>query len=163
MGSFILKNRKKQDLLDTQEVFCSIRKKYVKKTPEESIRQRFLGCLIQYKGFRSPLIAVEVTVKKLLFPKIVPFSGRRVDIVCYSLHKGEASPLLLIECKASVPKDTIISQLAGYQAALKSCIVGVVFEDQIILYDQVHCVYEGPYAQMPSYETFMKGHFLSLR
>lgn len=72
-----------------EEIFCVIRKRWLKITPEEWVRQNFLLYLIHDLHFPAALIAVE---KQLQLGEL----KKRFDIVVYSsLHQ----PYMLIECK----------------------------------------------------------------
>jgi len=92
------------------EVFDSIRKKYVILTPEEWVRQNFILFLINEKNYPSSLIAVEKGLK-------VNNMFRRTDIVLYN---SEAEPQMIVECKApevSISQDTF-DQAARYNISL---------------------------------------------
>lgn len=73
-----------------EQIFCDWRKRWVRLTPEEWVRQQLLHRLVEQLGFPASLIAVEV-------PITVGEVHKRCDAVVYdnNLH-----PLLLIECKA---------------------------------------------------------------
>jgi hypothetical protein len=94
-----------------EEIFDPIRKKYVALTPEEHVRQQFIGFLVNTQGFPAGLMQVEQQLK-------VNGMSRRCDIVAYN-RKG--SPQLLVECKApgvTVGNDTF-AQAARYNLALR--------------------------------------------
>ena len=80
------------------------RKRFVKLTPEEEVRQRFARYLVEEKGFPASLMMTEHTleVNKLTF---------RCDIL---VHKPAGHPALLVECKAPEVK---ISQATFDQVA----------------------------------------------
>ena len=80
------------------------RKRFVKLTPEEEVRQRFARYLVEEKGYPSSLIQTEYALK-------VNKLSRRCDIL---VHKPAGHPALLVECKAPEVK---ISQDAFDQAA----------------------------------------------
>lgn len=81
-----------------------IRSLWVKKTPEEVVRQRLLQKMIAQLGYPKGLIAVERELK----------SGRRFDIVCFAKAKEELRPLLLVECKADKIEEAASRQAWGY-------------------------------------------------
>jgi type I site-specific restriction-modification system R (restriction) subunit len=94
----------------TTEVFDPLRKKFVKLTPEEWVRQHMLNYLIVYRNFPPSLIGVEVRLKYNNLKK-------RSDIVAFD-RKGE--PLLIVECKApsvTLTQD-VFYQIAMYNHAL---------------------------------------------
>ena len=91
-------------------VFDPLRKKYVKLTPEEEVRQKALYLLVEHLGFPPGLIAVEYSVK-------VNGLDKRCDAVVFG---QDASPLMIVECKAASVKlsqDTL-EQAVRYYSAL---------------------------------------------
>jgi hypothetical protein len=97
---------------DQQQVFDSIRRKFVALTPEERVRQYFINYLVSYKSFPAGLLAVEQLV-------MVNNMQQRVDIVAFN-RKGE--PLMVVECKAPSVKLThdTYAQAARYNLTLKA-------------------------------------------
>lgn len=73
-----------------EQIFCDWRKRWVRLTPEEWVRQQLLHRLVEQLGFPASLIAVEV-------PITVGEVHKRCDAVVYD---NDLHPLLLIECKA---------------------------------------------------------------
>ncbi len=104
-----LKTRISKD--NITEVWDVIRRKFVKLTPEEEVRQRFVSYLIHEKGFPKSLMGIEKSLK---------INGRlkRTDIVQYD-HLGK--PFLIVECKAPHIKITpnVFHQAAMYNLQLK--------------------------------------------
>lgn len=86
-------------------IFDFVRKKYIKLTPEEWVRQHVLYFLTAEKGYPISLIAVE---KQLIINDL----KRRFDIVVFN---SQGQPYLIVECKA--PQVTI-SQDAFDQVAI---------------------------------------------
>jgi len=84
-------------------VFCAWRKKYVRYTPEEYVRQQFLHMLVEQYHYPESLIAVEVQLA----------TGRRADAVVYN---QALKPLVLIEFKAETVAITpkVLDQIAVY-------------------------------------------------
>jgi type I site-specific restriction endonuclease len=105
----LLKTRISED--NITEVWDVIRRKYVKLTPEEEVRQRFVNFLIHEKGFPKNLMGIEKGLK---------INGRikRTDIVQYDKH---GKPFLIVECKAPHVKITpnVFHQAAMYNLQLK--------------------------------------------
>lgn len=89
---------------DTVYVVCLLRKKKLKLTPEEWVRQHIIFFLIAYRNYPEGLLKIEhgIQVHQLF---------RRCDIVVYDRN---AQPRIIIECKAP---DIPISQLTFEQAA----------------------------------------------
>lgn len=92
-------------------IFDKFRKKYVKLTPEEWVRQHFLMYLTEHKGYPEALIAVEqeVSLNKM---------KKRCDAVLYDL---QIKPQLIIELKApNIPiTQAVFDQVAVYNSKLK--------------------------------------------
>jgi hypothetical protein len=96
-------------LAGKEMIFDPIRKKHVRLTPEEWVRQNLLQYLIQIKQYPSAMIAVE----KLLHVNGV---NRRFDIVVYQ----QQQPWLLIECKEQQQplSAAVVQQMIAYKSAL---------------------------------------------
>jgi type I site-specific restriction endonuclease len=97
---------------DAVSIFDPIRKKYVRLTPEEWVRQHIVQFLIRHRNYPPSLMNVEVSLKLFGLPK-------RADIVCYN-SQGKAQ--LIVECKAptvAVSHDTL-TQIAHYNIVLKA-------------------------------------------
>ena len=93
-------------------IFDVIRKKYIRLTPEEWVRQHFLHYLTNHLGYSPALIRLEQGVK-------YNHLQYRTDILVYN---RAAQPLLLAECKApQVPlnHDTW-AQIARYNAQINA-------------------------------------------
>jgi len=101
--------REKQD--GKAEIYDTIRKKFVRLTPEEWVRQHLLNFFIHHLDFPPSLIQVEGSLKYNSLSK-------RSDIVVYG-RQGRA--LLAVECKAPSIKitDDVFQQLAMYNFSLK--------------------------------------------
>ncbi|MEA3461321.1 MAG: type I restriction enzyme HsdR N-terminal domain-containing protein [Bacteroidota bacterium] len=87
------------------------RKRFVKLTPEEEIRQRFARYLVEEKGFPASLMMTEYSLK---LNKL----SRRCDIL---VHKPAGHPALLVECKApevNISQATF-DQVARYNLAFR--------------------------------------------
>ena len=78
-------------------IFDSFRKKNVRLTPEEWVRQHFMHYLAHHLGYPPALMKVEAT-------KHLPnaLSKRRADILIWDPHQG--TPLMVVECKAASHK-----------------------------------------------------------
>ena len=86
------------------KVLDVFRKRFVKLTPEEEVRQRFARYLLEEKGYPASLIMTEYSLK-------VNKLTRRCDIL---VHKPAGFPALLVECKAP---EVAISQASFDQVA----------------------------------------------
>jgi hypothetical protein len=94
-----------------QEIFDPVRKKYLKLTPEEWVRQNFIQYLVNEKAYPQSLVLIEkgLTVNRM---------KKRFDAVVYS---KQGHPLVLIEFKS--PKvnihQKVFEQIAAYNLQLK--------------------------------------------
>ena len=87
------------------------RKRFVKLSPEEEVRQRFARYLVEEKGFPASLILTEYALK-------INKLSRRCDIL---VHKPAGHPVLLVECKAPEVGITqaTFDQVARYNLAFR--------------------------------------------
>ena len=131
------------------EIFDPVRRRFVKETPEELVRQAYLYYLVERLHFPKICLSVE---KKVTYNTLT----RRYDIVAY---KPDATALLLVECKAEHVKlsgDTLY-QAAMYNHELQA--------DYVVLTngrEQVVCQRSnGSYrriAMLPSYAQILSDH-----
>jgi hypothetical protein len=98
-------NGEKEMILDP------LRRKFVKLTPEEWVRQNFVQYLISEGKYPAGLIGIEVmfSLNKL---------KRRVDIL---VHNRSGKPVMIVECKATEVKidDKVFDQIVCYNIGLK--------------------------------------------
>ena len=97
-------------------IYCSVRKKWVEKTPEEEVRQEIIRHLHIVGGFPLHLMTCEYPVRYLE-------TNCRADLV---VHDREGKPLLIAEFKApGVPvNEKTVVQLRKYNAQiLASCLL----------------------------------------
>lgn len=73
-----------------EQIFCEWRKRWVRLTPEEWVRQNLLHRLVEQLSYPASLIGVEVSIR-------VGQVQKRCDAVVYS---QSMQPIMLIECKA---------------------------------------------------------------
>jgi hypothetical protein len=87
------------------------RKRFVKLTPEEEVRQRFARYLVEEKGFPASLLMTEFALK-------VNTLSRRCDIL---VHKPAGHPAVLVECKAPEVRlnQASFDQVARYNLAFR--------------------------------------------
>lgn len=103
--------RKANDELDIYDI---IRKKYVRLTPEEWVRQHLVHHLINFYKYPKSLIRVE---KGLIYNERI----KRADIVIFD-QKG--APFLIVECKAaSIP----VAESTLFQAAVYNKTIGAKY------------------------------------
>ena len=94
------------------EVFDPVRKRFVRLTPEESVRQNVLNCLSEVKNVPLSHIGVE---KKILVNKLY----KRPDIIVFN---SDASIALIVECKAPnvALSEDVLNQVIRYNMTLKA-------------------------------------------
>ena len=87
------------------------RKKFVKLTPEEWVRQNFLQYLVNEGKYPAGLLGIEVFFG---FNKL----KRRVDIL---VHNRSGEPVMIVECKSPEIKidDKVFDQIVCYNMALR--------------------------------------------
>ncbi|CAN5702746.1 type I restriction enzyme HsdR N-terminal domain-containing protein [soil metagenome] len=97
-------------------IFDEIRKKWVRLTPEEWVRQHFIQYLLQKKNYPASIIAVEKEIK-------LGDLKKRCDIVVYKSHV----PWMIIECKEQdvVLNDAVLQQTLRYNITLQVAILVV--------------------------------------
>jgi hypothetical protein len=95
----------------TELIFCIVRKKWYKITPEEWVRQNFLLYLTLVLNYPASLIAVE---KQLLIADV----KKRFDIVIYK----EAMPFIIVECKEMevALTESTIKQVLNYNSTIQA-------------------------------------------
>lgn len=98
-------------------LFCRLRKKEVKATPEEIVRQGVIKWLLEEGGYPPGLIAIEYS---LPVPKSSKLKRRADLLVFLPADFPSFKPLLLIECKAAALTEESVRQLIGYNVYLKA-------------------------------------------
>lgn len=73
-----------------EQIFCEWRKRWVRLTPEEWVRQQLLHHMVEQLAYPSSLIGVEVAIT-------VGEVKKRCDAVVYN---QDLQPIMLVECKA---------------------------------------------------------------
>ena len=103
--------RIRQDAGDRLNIFDPVRRRYVRLTAEEWVRQHMLNFLIHHKGYPMGLMAVEA-------PLTYDRRKKRCDILVYS---RQGNPVLIVECKAPAVEITqdVFDQIALYNFNLK--------------------------------------------
>ena len=95
-------------------IFCVWRRKYVRLTPEEWVRQHFLHALVEEFGYPQALIAVEASIS-------VGEVKKRCDAIVYN---ATLKPLCIVEFKAPT---VTLSQRVFDQVAVYNRQVGVQY------------------------------------
>lgn len=104
--SFRIKSEKGKEY-----IFDDLRKKFVRLSPEEWVRQNFIRFLIEEKQFRPALMAPEAGV-------MVNGNALRADLIVYGRH---GQPVVAVEFKAPTVKITqeTFNQIVRYNMELK--------------------------------------------
>jgi len=94
------------------EIWDNLRKKYIKLTPEEWVRQHVINYLITEKEYPAGRLALEMQHKYLQ-------QERRTDLIAFSAN---VEPCLLVECKAPEIKlsSNVIEQSMLYNSQIKA-------------------------------------------
>ncbi|HPA86717.1 MAG TPA: type I restriction enzyme HsdR N-terminal domain-containing protein [Bacteroidales bacterium] len=74
----------------SERIFDTLRRKWVRLTPEEWVRQNFVRYLVNEGGYPPGLIGIEINFQLGKMKK-------RVDIL---VHDRRGNPVMIIECKA---------------------------------------------------------------
>lgn len=92
-------------------IFDILRKRYVKLTPEEWVRQHFIHFLIEHKNYPAGLLANEVGLD-------LNGTKKRCDTV---LYRRDLSPQMIIEYKAPQINiaQKVFDQIARYNIVLR--------------------------------------------
>ena len=87
-------------------IFDQVRKKYVRLTPEEWVRQNFVQYLIREGNYPSGLMIIEAAFR-------LYNTKKRIDIL---IHNRLASPVMIVECKVdTVDIDAkVLEQIVTY-------------------------------------------------
>ncbi|HLN21376.1 MAG TPA: type I restriction enzyme HsdR N-terminal domain-containing protein [Bacteroidales bacterium] len=95
----------------SEMILDTIRRKYVKLTPEEWVRQNFLRYLISEGKYPPGLIGVEVMI---FLNKL----RRRLDILVYN---RTGKPVMIVECKEPDVRidDKVFDQIVSYNLGLQ--------------------------------------------
>lgn len=90
-------------------IFDEVRKKWVRFTPEEWVRQNFIQYLLQTKKYPASIIAVEKEIK-------LGDLKKRCDIVVYKEHL----PWMIVECKEQDVEltESVVQQVLRYNIKL---------------------------------------------
>ncbi len=102
---------------DKLMIFDVLRKKSVRLTPEEWVRQHLIRYLIEYRQYPKSMIRVESGLK---YDKLL----KRSDILVFG---QDGNPWMVIECKSPDSKldDKVIHQVAAYSRSLQVKYIGI--------------------------------------
>ncbi len=108
LPQFVVKVKKKDG---KDYIYDRLRKRFVRLTPEEYVRQHFVNFLIEYRNYPESLMSNEVHIEVINLKK-------RCDTV---VHDKYLNPLMIIEYKSPdvIINQQIFDQIARYNIALK--------------------------------------------
>ena len=90
----------------SEMIFDQLRRKFVRLTPEEWVRQHFIQYLVKEGDYPAGLIGVEIpfTINKL---------KKRIDIL---VHDRTGTPVMIVECKSPDVQldEEVFEQIATY-------------------------------------------------
>lgn len=117
------------------QLFDPVRKKWVRETPEERIRQGWIQKMVHELGFPLSHLSVEKEISTLphladLKPSEIPL--RRIDILAFTKGKSSLLPLLMIECKAYPLTEKFAAQVIGYNDYVKAPFIAIANYDNIL-------------------------------
>lgn len=116
------------------QLFDPVRKKWVKETPEELIRQGWIRKMTAELGFPLAQICVEKEIASLPHhapgTKNIPL--RRIDILAFTNRGSSLVPLLMIECKMAPLTQKFAEQVIGYNDYVGAPFIAIANADQIL-------------------------------
>lgn len=95
------------------DIYDFLRRRYIRLTPEEWVRQHFTHYLVEHKKYPAGLLANEVTIN-------VGGIARRCDSVLY--HRQGGNPRVIVEYKAPSINITqaVFQQIYSYNSVLRA-------------------------------------------
>lgn len=108
------------------------RDQWVKKNPEEWVRNNWVAHLIQL-GFPQELITIEKQLRSIEYLQNMGLQipNRRIDILCFYKKKSVLKPLLVIECKQGKLQAAHKRQLIGYNHYIGSAFMALANEKMV--------------------------------
>ena len=130
-----------------QTIWDPLRKKDVALTPEERVRQWFIGILSQQMAVPSHMMMSEVGFK-------LGEKQYRADILIYDRN---ASPLMVVECKRPDVELTVevLDQAVRYNKVLNVKFIVITNGHKTFMFELRGQKYE-PMAQFPTYNEMIK-------
>jgi len=110
-------------------IFDEVRKRWVRLTPEEWVRQNMIQYLLQDLKYPASLLSIE---KELKLGEL----RKRCDIIVYK----DATPWMIIECKEpNVPlSEKTMQQILRYHLALPVPFLCLTNGNQVFLFEKVN-------------------------
>lgn len=135
---------------------CGSRKKLIKITPEEKVRQKLIKYLLEELKVPEKMLEVEFSISK-----IDKTSKLRADIIVFKLIENKKSPLLVIECKEenTLLSSDVYEQLRDYDDILTPDYIAMTngLEIYIEKYDENQNIFL-PLSKIPTYREMLKNN-----
>lgn len=149
-------------MLETKQIYCSIRKEWIVALPEENVRQQWIKTLVEELGFPLSSLTVEKSLRHMphLAHQTSKLPSRRADIIAFApdIHPGYSLyPLLLIECKALKITQKMVRQVVGYNYYLQAPYIALVNQNECLFgwKDQTSSPEYAFSNKIPSYSQLM--------
>lgn len=132
---------------------CHSRKKLIKATPEEEVRQKLIKFLKNELNVPEKMLEVEFPVSR-----IEKESRLRADIVVFELIEGKKAPLFVIECKEStIPLcNGVYEQLRDYDDILEPTYIAMTNGEEFYIekYNEIENKFY-PLKSIPKYSDML--------
>jgi hypothetical protein len=111
------------------QIFCEIRRRWVKLNPEEWVRQNIFQWMRQVLNYPKEMISLEKGI-------MVGEMAKRYDLLVYD---QQFKPWMLIECKAqSVPlSEETLLQVLRYQIAVPVPFLCITNGDGVLVFEKI--------------------------
>lgn len=123
-------------MLESESLFCPLRKKWVAALPEERVRQALIQRMHFELGYPMGTMALEKALNQLPHLQQTPsLPKRRADLIILSrgVHpQYSLYPLLLIECKAVPLSEKTLRQITGYNQFVGAPFIAAVNQAQTL-------------------------------
>lgn len=114
------------------QIYCPVRQSWVKRLPEEVVRQNLISEMVKELQYPISHFALEVSLTSL--PHLTSYQPdqlpkRRADLIVFSKNPNSSHslyPLLLIECKAVPINSKSFRQVIGYNQFVKAHFIALV-------------------------------------
>lgn len=126
-------------------VFCEIRKRWVKLTPEEWVRQNTYQWMVSVAGYPREMISIEKGIR-------VVEMAKRYDLLVYD---ASFRPWMLVECKAQTVQLTeeVLMQALRYHIAVPVPFICMTNGDRLLLFEKK----EGGLVELAEMPVWKKG------
>ena len=111
---------------DADTIFCELRRRWVRMTPEEWVRQNTFQWLRTVAGYPAEMISIEKGIR-------VVGMARRYDLL---VHDSHARPWMLVECKAGsvrLGRETLM-QVLRYNIAIPVPYLMITNGDHVMVF-----------------------------